>query len=71
MILVFCDTSDLPALWAAGRLAARGLAVDIVTAQVLESALKWHHEISGRRRSARDDRARRRPQDLSTFRWRC
>ena len=46
MILVFCDTADLPALWAAGRLGARGLAVDIVTAQVLESALKWHHRIT-------------------------
>lgn len=46
MILVFCDMADLPALWAAGRLRARGLAVDIVTAQVLESALKWRHGIS-------------------------
>src|SRR5258705_12842327 len=46
MILVFCETSDLPALWAAGRLRARGLAVDIVTAPVLDCALKWRHAIS-------------------------
>ena len=46
MILVFCDTFDLPALWAAGRLAARGIAVDVVTAQVLESALQWRHTIA-------------------------
>ena len=46
MILVFCDTFDLPALWAAGRLTARGIAVDVVTAQVLESALQWRHTIA-------------------------
>jgi hypothetical protein len=46
MIWVFCDTTDLPALWAAGRLRARGLAVEIATAPVLEAALSWRHPLS-------------------------
>jgi hypothetical protein len=46
MIYVFCDTADLPALWAAGRLRARGLTVEIVSAQVLEAALTWRHRVS-------------------------
>lgn len=45
-MLVFCEVADLSALWAAGRLQARGVLVDIVTAPVLGSALRWDHRLS-------------------------
>ena len=46
MVRVFCEVTDLAALWAARRLASRGLEVDIVTAPVLGSALRWEHRVS-------------------------
>src|SRR5689334_12216646 len=49
MWLVLCDARDLAALWAARGLAARGLApVEIVTADLLATALRWEHEVSAR-----------------------
>jgi hypothetical protein len=49
MWLVLCDARDLPALWAARGLAARRLApVEIVTADLLATALRWEHEVSAR-----------------------
>ena len=45
-MLVLCEVADLSALWAAGRLQARGVPVDIVTASVLGSALRWDHRLS-------------------------
>ena len=45
-MLVLCEVADLSALWAAGRLQARGVPVDIVTASVLGSALSWEHLLS-------------------------
>jgi hypothetical protein len=46
LILVLCEIDDRPALWAADRLKARGLEVEIVTAPVLGCALRWEHRLS-------------------------
>lgn len=46
MIYVLCDLVDRPALWAADRLRRRGRRVEVVTAQVLECALRWRHALS-------------------------
>ena len=46
MVRVFCEITDLAALWAARRLASRGIEIDIVTAPVLGSALKWDHRLT-------------------------
>src|SRR5262249_8268648 len=45
MILVLCEIEDFAGLWAARRLAARGLPVEIVSAPVLSCALRWDHRI--------------------------
>jgi hypothetical protein len=45
MILVLCEVEDFAGLWAAGRLKARGLSVEIVTAPVVSCALRWEHRI--------------------------
>jgi hypothetical protein len=44
--MVLCEVTDLAALWAANRLRARDIPVDIVTAAVLGSALRWEHRLS-------------------------
>jgi hypothetical protein len=46
MVMVLCEVSDIAALWAANRLRARDVPVDIVTAPVLGSALRWEHRLS-------------------------
>lgn len=46
MVLVFCEITDLAALWVADRLQARGVAVDVVSAPALGSALCWEHRLA-------------------------
>ena len=45
MVLVLCEESDLAALWAASRLQARGLTVEIVTGADLAAAERWEHRV--------------------------
>jgi hypothetical protein len=44
--MVLCEVADIAAIWAADRLRARGVAVDIVTASVLGSAVRWEHRVT-------------------------
>ena len=46
MWLLFCDRSDRSALWAYGRLRARGLPLELVTTDMLGYALGWEHRLS-------------------------
>jgi hypothetical protein len=46
LVLVFCEIADLAALWVADRLKKRGVAVDIVSAPVLGSAMRWEHRLT-------------------------
>jgi hypothetical protein len=44
--LVLCDVADVSALWVYQGLVARGLApVEVVTAQVLSTAVRWEHRL--------------------------
>jgi hypothetical protein len=46
MWLVLCDRNDVPALWAARGLAARGLEpLELVTTDALAYALRWEHRV--------------------------
>lgn len=46
MWLVLCHSSDLPALWAHQGLKARGLdPIELVSAEVLASSLRWEHRV--------------------------
>jgi hypothetical protein len=45
MYLAICSTLDIPAQWAYQHLAARGLDVHLVTAEMLESAAQWEHHV--------------------------
>jgi hypothetical protein len=45
LVLVLCEESDLAALWAASRLQARGLTVEIVTGADLAAAERWEHRV--------------------------
>jgi len=47
VVLVLCDPGDFAALWAARELETRGVAVEIVTSSVLDSALRWEHRVGG------------------------
>lgn len=47
MVLILCEISDGAALWAAGRLQERGIAVDLVTGAALGAARRWEHRITG------------------------
>src|SRR5437762_118469 len=45
MWLLLCDRGDLPALWAYQGLGARGLALELVTTELLRHALGWGHRL--------------------------
>ena len=47
MVMILCEIGDGAALWAAGRLQERGIAVDLVTAAALGAARRWEHRITG------------------------
>ncbi|HEX2120504.1 MAG TPA: hypothetical protein VHL59_02580, partial [Thermoanaerobaculia bacterium] len=47
MYLVLCNSSDLAAMWAYLQLKKElGASIDIVTAEVLASALRWEHRLT-------------------------
>jgi hypothetical protein len=46
MRLVLCAATDLPALWAYAGLRARGMEeLELVSAELLASALRWEHRV--------------------------
>jgi hypothetical protein len=47
MVMILCEIGDGAALWAAGRLQERGIAVDLVTGAALGAARRWEHRIAG------------------------
>ena len=47
MVMILCEIGDGAALWAAGRLQERGIAVDLVTGAALGAARRWEHRITG------------------------
>jgi hypothetical protein len=48
MYLALCSTLDIPAQWAYQHLAAAGLDIRLVTAEMLESATQWEHQVDSR-----------------------
>jgi hypothetical protein len=47
MCLVLCASNDAAGLWAYDGLRARGVAVELVTADILVNALRWEHRLAG------------------------
>src|SRR5687767_5658359 len=44
--LVLCSSTDLPALWAASRLRARGLTpLRVLTPELLHYSVRWEHRV--------------------------
>src|SRR5690349_8723160 len=45
MYLALCSTLDIPGQWAYQSLAAYGIDIRLVTAEMLESATQWEHRV--------------------------
>ncbi len=48
MYLALCSTLDIPGQWAYQGLAACGIDIRLVTAEMLESATQWEHRVDSR-----------------------